>query len=325
MSAWLTDINEAWAELGNMTPVARQYRTKLISTSVSLNILAGVRATDDAPCLILQTELHPAAHFELGGMRLQSVPDDTGPLLVLSLEDSRRRDLFLTICGDVVSAAALAEKPDALDQFLARLAAWRQFLRDRNTGLSESDTVGLLGELFVLGKLLDIDPELLSAWAAPDDGLHDFTLDGHALEVKSSIGPAAAITISKLDQLETIGLRKLDLLHVRMIKSPNGHSLSDIVAAVAGRLPNEAARRAFGNALLRRGLMPDDISAQTNLKVQLREVDAYTVSDTFPRLTRISLPVAIKEATYTLEVRALSDFSMETATVLNTFVQREQS
>lgn len=325
MTAWIDKLNDAWAELATTTPVARQYRTKLVSTNVSLNILAGMRAIDNAPCLILQTALNPAAHFELGGMRLQSVPEEAGPLLVLSLEDGSRRDLFLTICSDVVSAAALAVKTEALDQFLARLEAWRQFLRDRHSGLSRSDTIGLIGELLVLDQLLEIDPALISAWASPNDGLHDFTIKGHALEVKSSVGPASAFTISKLDQLDTTGLRKLDLLHVRMIEAPDGQSLRDIIRTTADKLPSEASRRAFDNALLRRGVMPDDIAVQPVLRIQLREIKAYSVSDSFPRLTRATLPNAIKEVTYTLEIRAISTFSVDTAAVFNTFVQRDQS
>lgn len=325
MINWLEKLNDAWTDLLHAAPVARQYRTKLLSTEVSLNILAAIRAIDNAPCLILQTTLTSDALFELGGMRLQQVPDDSGPLLVLSLEDENRRDLFSTICADVVSAASHEDDTEALAQFVARLDAWRQFLRERRSGLSRSDTIGLIGELLILDRLLSISPKHLSTWQAPKDGVHDFHFDGHALEAKSTLGPSSSITISKLDQLDTTGLRRLDLLYVRLIEAPDGRSLQNIVEAIAEGLPNEGARRTFKNALLRRGLMPNDNAALSMPKIELRTIDAYAVSDNFPRLVRRSLPAAIIEATYTLDVRSLVPFSTDTDAAINAFVQRDHS
>lgn len=325
MIDWLQKLNDAWTDLLHASPVARLYRTKLLSAESSINVLAAMRALDDAPCLILQTHLPPSALFELGGMRLQQVPDESGPLLVLSLEDESRRDLFSTICADVVSAAFHENEAEALTQFIARLDAWRQFLRDRRSGLSRSDTIGLIGELLILGRLLLIDPNLLSTWQAPNDGLHDFHLQGHALEAKSTLGPASSMVISKLDQLDTTGLRRLDLLYVRLIETPSGRSLQDLVLEISESLPGEGARHEFKNALLRRGLMPDDNAALSAPKIELRTIDAYTISDVFPRLLRANLPVAITEASYTLEVRSLAPYSTETSVAFDAYVQRAHS
>lgn len=318
---WLAALNRVWDELVQADPVSRVYRSKLISTDVPLDILAGMRASDNAPCLMLQTTLAPDALFELSGMRLSSVADDLGSFLVLSLEDSSRRDLFSTICADIVAAAVLAQDGDALDQFLARLAAWRQFLRDRHDGLSWPDRIGLIGELLILERLLAIDSGCLASWQSPNDGLHDFQITGHALEVKAGVGPASTITISRLDQLDTTGIRRLELLHVRLMETPDGRSLRDIIGDVNNSLPDFASRRAFENAILRRGLMPDDDAARNTPRTQLRAIDSYAVTDSFPRLVRSALPVAITDATYMLEVRAISAFLTDTSVTLDAFIQ----
>jgi hypothetical protein len=86
-------------------------------------------------------------------------------------------------------------------------------------------------------------------------------------------------------------------------------------------LPDDASRRAFENALLRRGLMPDDDTARLTPKVQLRSIDAYSISETFPRLNRAALPIAITEATYTLEVRAIASFAVDATAAVDAFVQ----
>lgn len=322
---WLEALNDAWDELAETAPVARQFRSKLISTDVPIEIRAGMRAVDDAPCLMLQTTLSPDALFELGGMRLAVVPDTSGAFLVLSLEDSARRDLFSTICADVVTAAAQAERSDALSRFVARLDAWRQFLKDRRDGLSRFEIVGLIGELAILERLLATSPNALDMWESPRDGLHDFANAGHSLEIKSSLGPAASITVSKLDQLDTKDLPRLDLLHVRLVEAKGGRALRDIIEAVRAYLPQDAARRDFENAVLRRGLLPTDEAARNAPRVQLRSIDAYSILEGFPCLVRSNLPLAITEASYTLEVRAISAFSADANTILNEFVQRDQS
>jgi hypothetical protein len=319
--AWLEVLNDAWNELARTASVARQYRTKLISTEVPLDILAGMRASDSAPCLMLQTMPAPETLFELAGMRLSTVHDQSGPFLVLSLEDSSRRDLFSTICADIVAAAAQAGSADALERFLARLDAWRKFLRERRNGLSRPETVGLMGELLVLEQVVSANPHGLAAWQAPNDGLHDFQSNGHALEVKTGLGPSSSITVSALDQLDATGLQRLELLHVRLVEVPGGRCLQDILTAISSILPDDASRRAFENALLRRGLMPDDDSARLTPRVQQRSIDAYSISETFPRLSRAALPIAITEATYTLEVRAIAGFAVDATAALDVFVQ----
>lgn len=321
MTRWFDALNTAWNELAQIAPVARQYRSRVISANSALEMRAGMRAVDNAPCLMLQTMLPPDALFELGGMRLNSVPDESGPLLVLSLEDAGRRDLFTTICADVMTAASQPDQRTALIQFLARLDAWRQFLRDRRDGMSRAETIGLFGELVVLEQLIETDRESLSFWEAPLDGLHDFQREGHALEVKTGLGPASTITISRLDQLDIAGLRRLDLLHVRLIESPAGRSLCDIIEALNVALPDEAHRNSLENLLLRRGLLPGDDTARSTPRVQLRTIDAYAVIHDFPRLIRASLPIAITEATYTLEVRGISAFTEDAAAVLDAFHQ----
>lgn len=318
MTSWVTLLPEAWDELSQTAPISREYRSKVLTGNLPLEISAGMRAVDNAPCLLLSTPIAADALFELGGVRLISVPDSRGPLLVLSLEDTKHRDLFIKLCADLVEAAA-SDRAEALARFLDRLDAWRQFLRDRQEGLSRSSIIGLIGELLILERLLGADAGLIASWEAPLDGLHDFHSRGHALEIKSGLGPSPSITISRLDQLDSADLRRLDLIHVKLIEAPDGRTLGDIIASIRGSIPGSVPQ--FDNALLRRGLLPYDDAARNAPRVQLRTMDSYAVRDGFPRLLRDTLPVAITDATYTLDIRALSAFSADTTAALEAFIQ----
>jgi hypothetical protein len=313
---WSERLRDAWQELVRHPAQNRAYRTRRLSEQLQLDAYAALRAIDGAPCLVIEGIAPLEGHFEVGGMRLGIVRDERGPLLVLSLEDRDRIDLFTTVCADAISASDGNDQ--ALPVFLDRLDAWRRFLRERNSGLSREETTGLIGELLVLAELVALDPAALVFWEAPEDGLHDFHHQGHALEVKTSLGPAFLVRISTLDQLEITGLRRLDLLHVRLIESPDGTTLGTIVSDIMARL-EEPSRRAFENALLRRGLMPDDTAARSSPRVEMRAIDAYRVEATFPRLGRRDVSQAITDAQYSLDVRALASFSTPISSTLGQF------
>lgn len=314
--AWSERLREAWQELARHPAQSRAYRTRRLSEELQLDAHAALRSADGAPCLVIEGIAPAENHFEVGGMRLGVVRDERGPLLVLSLEDRDRIDLFTTVCADAVSASE--ESGHALAVFLDRLDAWRRFLRERSSGLSREETTGLIGELMVLRELLALDHAALSLWEAPDDGLHDFHREGHALEVKTSLGPSSQIRISALDQLDTIDLRRLDLLHVRLIESPGGTTLGNIISDIMARL-EEPSRRTLENALLRRGLMPDDSAARSSPRVEMRAIEAYHVEPSFPRLGRANVPQAVIEAQYALDARALAGFSTPLASALAHF------
>jgi hypothetical protein len=319
---WEQALRSAWAELALHPARVRRFRTRRLAADLRLDAHAGLRATDDAPCLVIEAAAPADASFEVSGMRLYTAEGDEGPLLILSLEESAGIDLFATVCADALQSAASASQVEGLASFLARLYAWRHFLRERRSGLTRNETVGLMGELVVLRRLIQDDARLLANWTAPDDGLHDFELAGHALEVKSTLGSAATLHISSLDQLDTSGLRRLDLLHVRLVETPAGECLEDMIQGIFSCLVQDVARRDFANALLRRGLMPDDTGARDSPRISVQALTAFAVEKSFPRLVRVSVPPAIAEADYMLELRGIEAYSVEADIVLAAFAGR---
>ena len=319
---WHEALLEAWIELASQPAVLREYRTKLVTTSAPINIFAALRAADNAPCLLLQASIPQTQFFELGGIRLYQARGQNGLLLVLSLEDVDRRDLFVALCADLIAASVGFDAESGLSAFLARLDAWRLFLRDRRSGLSREETVGLLGELVVLDEILKRDASLLPSWRAPNDGLHDFEIAGHALEVKTRLGGSSQLRISTLDQLDASGLRALNLVHVKLVETPQGVTVSSLASSIAGRLVDDAARRQFDNALLQRGLMPDDDTARMRPAVTTRSIDVYEVNDQFPRLAREMIPPAVIEASYVLSLSAIASFATDASRTLDAFAGR---
>lgn len=322
MSAeWQDALRSAWTELSRHPALTRQFRTTRLSPSLALDAYAAIRAADDAPCLLLEAQVPPTSLFEVGGMRLNNYPGENGVLAALTLEDPSQSDLFAMVCGDAIASAAGATADESLSQFLTRLDAWRRFLRERRAGLTRNETVGLFGELLLFERLLrDTIPEL-TCWVAPDDGLHDFLLHGHALEVKTAHGSANSVRISTLDQLDATGLRRLDLIHVRLVEAPDGRNLSEVIADLERMLPDDRSRREFANALLRRGLMPDDLQARSEPRLSDPRFSAFAVTTGFPRLTRTTVPGAVQAAEYSLEIRAIGTHAVDFDDVVSRFIR----
>lgn len=309
-----------WEELGAVLPGDRQFRSRRLPRPTLIDLRVGLREIDSAPCLIavIPGGSEQIRTFETAGLRLFRSVDDAGTLLVLSLEEPSRRDLFAQICSDVVLSLVRSEdegERDLIYELGGRLAAWRTFLRDQSGGLDRHEIVGLIGELLVLDRLLDRSSTALHAWKSPDDGLHDFERRGTALEVKTSLGGARRVRISTIDQLDAAGLSSLNLAHVRLVERADGESVVDAVERIEARLIADRDRREFRNALLRRGLAPNP--DQMEPRVQCVGIEVYVVRSGFPCLTRANIPVGISEVVYDVDVRSLAPFVTESDAVFD--------
>lgn len=318
-----TELLAQWRELANFAPGDRLFRTRRLAGPLRLDIRVGLRENDGAPCLVVRlgTLGEAVVSFDTSGLRLSRATDPGGVLLVLSLEEPARRDMFAEICSDCIRSVLRGEDEgdaDLLGVFVARLSAWRAFLRDQAGALSRNEIVGIIGELIILDQLLEADADAIGAWKAPYDSLHDFEQAGDHIEVKTSLGGAHQLHISTLDQLDDAGLSSLHIAHVRLVELPDGETLGGIASRIEGKLSGERARGALRNALLRRGLTPG-ADPEDGPRVRLVGIDFYAVGEEFPRLRRGGVALGIADAAYWIEVRALPAFQADGATVVGRF------
>ncbi|PPJ47700.1 PD-(D/E)XK motif protein [Rhizobium sp. KAs_5_22] len=316
-----SQLDDLWMRLSSMAGGQRQFRSMRAPDAGALDVHVAIRTTDGARCLLfdLPDPERTDAGFEAGGLRLTRVTLENGLGIALLLEDATRSDLFTTICSDVIGFANAADPIHALRLVMERLEAWRQFLRSVSGGLKREDAIGLIGELIVLEALLARDPGLLRTWRAPENGLHDFENAGHAIEVKTTLGPGWRVTVSTLDQLDVTGLEQLDLLLVRLFETAAGETLGRLIERVASLLTEETDKRALSNALLQRGLAPDDTHARGSLCVAVQQMTAYPVVADFPRLRRHDLPKAIIDARYVLDLAQLHEIARPAGPTIESF------
>ena len=109
------------------------------------------------------------------------------------LRNSNQRDIFQTLCLDIISAAARAEsEAQAVSAALMRTWRWHHLLRGgRGSLLSPEEQKGLLGELLVLERILlpRMDAaSAVTAWRGPLGAPKDFEIARVAIEAKTRRG-----------------------------------------------------------------------------------------------------------------------------------------
>jgi hypothetical protein len=321
MTEVLPELRAKWAQALASGKADREWRAVALTIAAPVSLLAGVRDRDGRISVLVETLLqHAPRHrvrFQAEGISLidERWVEEGLLRLAVTLERPDLREIFEILAVDLISVAvASSSGQSAIQQVVRRLESWQACLRARRGGLQRDEQAGLFGELAVLEKLaLQIGPpQAITAWTGPLDGIHDFQLDGLAVEVKSTIGVSHQIRISRLDQLDADGLDQLLLARMRFHEAPEGMTLPEVVGNLRKTIndAHPASIDEFSERIMRTGYLDEDADFYAPTRVVLSDFHLFTVGHGFPRLTRAQVPPAVVEATYSLDERQLAAFRM---------------
>lgn len=194
--------------------------------------------------------------------------------------------------------------------FLSRIRAWQDFMERGQQGVlgPEAET-GLYGELVVLREIVATGipaAYAVEAWQGPLNGLHDFSSDSGALEVKTTVSvntfPAR---IGSLEQLDPLLKQPLFLVGVRLAVSSTGRTLPGIVDMLRDRLLGEPPTLSvFESRLLHAGYLDALADHYTRCFASVGML-VFEVTESFPSLTRDKVDAAIRQAQYELDLDML--------------------
>jgi hypothetical protein len=253
-----------------------------------------------------------------------------GRALVIFLRDQEQRELFVTLCLDVVSAAeGAADIQDALGRAVRRLLRWHHLLRGGGSDLLSLDEQrGLMGELHFLERLAGlIGPRAaIEAWRGPTGAPKDFELDGVLVEVKARRGAAKPhVQISSEDQLSDVPEARLFLCvsAVDAAIKPDGLTLNDHVRRVE-KIFSESDTEScqlWEDAIGAAGFDHDDDYSGRRWKVGTT-ID-HEVQGQFPRITR-PLKAGVSSVRYAISVDACADYRLQDGALDQLIVERGQ-
>lgn len=247
------------------------------------------------------------------GMVLRKLHFGSEPTLYVdvSCAESDLYPEFDEIVSDVLEAVSGAARP-ALAAVSA-VTRWRRLFRSKLLrGLSRQAKMGLFAELTMLSSLIEADPGFpVEAWRGPLNEPHDFEASTRCVEVKGLSAVSDTIVVHGLEQLNTHGDRPLDLVLLRVVEDPHGHSVSDLVGDLLGAV---ASRTQLRSRLSAAGWsdQPDrpDLETFTVEEVLRLVVDDATPRMVPPSLVAGSLPHGIRGLNYQIDLAALLPLSI---------------
>ncbi|MCV7067492.1 PD-(D/E)XK motif protein [Mycolicibacterium farcinogenes] len=241
--------------------------------------------------------------------------------LDLACADSQSRDAFAVVAADIAHVAETADDRDRDTAVARRISRWRWFWKSDPTRLSETDALGLFGELWFLRRWASAGAPSVAAWTGADGARHDFQWPQVSVEVKTASRRADGAVVHRvadLDQLNSPedGQLYLFSLHVRpdTLATNSIATLADSLFASLASQPDTAEELA--RKLAQRGYTPLH-NIVTARSYRILNEDLYRVDDEFPRLTPAAfprgLPAGVTAVSYSVDTAACLPWRVATA------------
>jgi len=279
-----------------------------------------ITSTTSEPGLLLRLPVgvdEPASLPRLRNLDIAVRDVGGGRALVVLLKDPDQRELFASLCRDVVSAAEVATAAqDGVARAVRRLLRWHHLLRGGGSdSLSLEEQRGLIGELHFLGRLVSlIGPRAaIEAWRGPFGSSKDFELDDLLIEVKARRGAAKPyVQISSEDQLADVTGTSLFLCvtAVDAVIKPEGLTLEDHVRHIEKVFidADTESLALWDQAIQATGFDPEDDYSDRRWKVG--ETMDHRVDGEFPRIVP-PLKSGVGGVRYSISLETCSPYRLE--------------
>ncbi len=194
--------------------------------------------------------------------------------------------IFGRLAQEVVAEAA-RPGPNAARRCANLLEEWRSLFGTGVGAFGRDQAVGLLGELWLLRRVLLLDSALLDTWTGPLGGVHDFRRGTAAIEVKTTLRTHGLFhSISSVEQLAPPPGGKLGFLSLKLEAVPEGTmSISSLLGEIRAIAAPAALARLLDEAGFVEGAAPE-LEAE---RFEIREARFYEVGADFPRIVPATL------------------------------------
>ena len=263
-------------------------------------------------------------------------PDETATQsLAFKLLDPNQQDIFQTLCRDIVSVAARADsEARAVSVALVRTWRWHHLLRGGgSTLLSPEEQKGLLGELYVLERLLlprISASSAMKAWRGPLGSPKDFEVARVAIESKTRRGGSTpSVSITSENQLDESGVDTLFLHVVAFDEAPedatHGVTVHDVVERIGTHLfsLDPGACSEYESRLSAAGYRAEDDYSDYRWLEGASHI--YLVSDNFPRIASGEIRSGVSHVRYSVSLDACEPFTTSESAVAEALAKKEGS
>lgn len=231
-------------------------------------------------------------------------------MLSFSLEDDDLKDIFYKFCEDIIESTRLNQRENSFAPAIDRWNTWIQFFSKSALPLSENEVLGLIGEIYFLQNVMleKYGQDMaLESYIGTDLAHKDFEVLNTWYEVKSIHNGVRAVRISSIEQLDSdIDGKLVVLTFDRGTPSYEGNiTLNKLITTFRAGLDRKW-QLLFDQKMRKARYIEDERYDDYNhIFVNL---DAYSVGEGFPKLTKISLPEGVTKASYEIDISAIQRF-----------------
>ncbi len=294
-------------------------------------IRLGVMSPGDIRELLIQLSPKDRADFvppQWAGMRFEIImmdaPDKGTRHIRLYLDKPEHKNVFTTVCADIVDTLLRIVKPEHRTmKLIACLEKWSRFFHKYGVeGLSKEGQRGLFGELYWLQQLLTAgmdESQVIDSWQGCRRSYHDFEFAGRLVEVKTTISKEPRrIRINNERQLDDRGFKDMFLYVLTLHPALSGGlSLLELINSVRSSISgNIAAKELFEQSLRDAGYL-DVHEPLYDTRYMVKTEEAFQVREGFPRI--IDLPSGTGDISYSLTISACSEFLVDMENAINIF------
>ena len=187
------------------------------------------------------------------------------------------------------------------------------FISNKNKFLTESEIMGLIGELLYLSGPLSEKiglHEALYSWSGQELTHKDFSFDESWVEVKTISRGKQSVTISSLEQLESEVDGELVVYSLeKMSENYLGITLNNLVKKIKDSFSDIADENKFMSQLALNDFVINDY--YDYFVYELSDFKRYNISDNFPKITHDDVPDAVIKLSYELSMAELSKFEIK--------------
>lgn len=231
-----------------------------------------------------------------------------------SLEDKEVSGLFYKFCEDLIEQTkSINDISLGYITIVNRYFQWKKmFVSSKKHLLDETNIKGLIGEiLFLKGNLADrIGLSCaLKSWTGQELTHKDFSYGDIWFESKAISKNANSIKISSLEQLDSDKEGEL-VVHVLEKMSPtfNGITLNKLILETQSLFESDEDRDIFLMKAKEQGYEYNNY--YDNFVYQVCGFKRFRVDDSFPRLTKNSVPKPIIKSVYEIAITEILEFEI---------------
>lgn len=319
MTFMMRKIEEIWQELESDTSLRSGLLYKRYSGKIVPDVYVALKAPERLRCIAAHLsnsfEFDTRAWNKFRDIKIERLPDEKNKnkqFLVVMLLSNQHKDVFSTLCEDLLQKIAdVTEESSLVQELITRLEKWHLlFEKLGRQGLSDEAQRGLYGELFFLRKFLKkstVAEYCINSWRGAEKAVQDFQYSDWAVETKTTSGKnQQKLQIASERQLDTSLVPKIYLTHLSLeVRENHGETLNDIVEELSDILSQSpAALSVFKLKLLEAGYFSHHYDEYEETGYSIRQENTYRITDDFPRITESMIPAGVGDVRYSLIISA---------------------